>query len=177
MVPSPSDLYDDDVEARVRWALREGVVLGGILVFWVAAAVVVTVVAFIVSLPLVVVGGGPTGFAVISLVWTVVGPLTAANAAVYVLARVGVLLLDRYRDADAGAHALSTDGTRDADEASDAGADADGGEAAETEAESEGDEPNDDGASAADEDGDAGEESDAEEETDGDAGGEADESD
>lgn len=100
MVPNPYGLYDDGARSRTLWAIREGLIVGGILLFWVVIAVVLTVVVFLISLPFALARIGPPGFAVVSIVWTFVGPLAFLNASLYVLVRAGTVLVDHYRTGD-----------------------------------------------------------------------------
>lgn len=106
MVPNPYGLYDDDARERTRWALREGLVLGGILLFWVALAVALSLVLIAVSVPFALVRWRAPGLPVIAVVWTLVGPLAATNAVLYALARVGTVLVDHYRTREATGHPL-----------------------------------------------------------------------
>jgi hypothetical protein len=86
----------DTVEARVRWAAREGVVLLGILAFWLVAFVasVVLFVAHVAGLRPV------TAFAstLQHSLWAVLVPLVAANASLYAFVRAGTVLIDHYRE-------------------------------------------------------------------------------
>lgn len=100
MVLDLNDLYDRSVRSRTVWALREGVVVAGILLFWVAVALALTVVLFVVSVPFVLSPVRSPGLPVTGLVWTLVGPLAFTNAALYALARVGIVVVDHHRDGD-----------------------------------------------------------------------------
>lgn len=92
----------EDVEERLRWAMWEAVVIAGILVIWIAIGLVVSavlsVIAYVILLfefePLRVVytftERGPG-------IWAAVIPLASATTGLYVLARVGTVLIDRYQ--------------------------------------------------------------------------------
>lgn len=88
---------------RLEWAVRESLVVLGLLAFWVLVGVAVTLLAGLLALPyqllggwvfrpLVVVSRNVVGF------WSVVVPLTVVTASLYVLVRAGVLLLDHHHD-------------------------------------------------------------------------------
>lgn len=97
MVPNPYGLYDDDVRSRTLWACREGFVVGGILLFWVVIAVVLSAVLMVLSVPFALFRFGAPGLPVTALVWTIVGPLAFLNASLYVFVRAGTVIVDHYR--------------------------------------------------------------------------------
>lgn len=91
-----------DIQDRMRWGIREGIVIAGILVFWLMVALglllVMSVLGTLIrtlqlesleSVYRFVARGG--------VVWGVVTPLATATTALYVLARVGTVLIDRYQ--------------------------------------------------------------------------------
>lgn len=100
MVPNPYGLYDDGVRARTLWAVREGLVVGGIVLFWVGIAVALSVVLLVLSVPFAITRFGTPGLPVAGLVWTLVGPLAFLNASLYVLVRAGTVVVDHHRTGD-----------------------------------------------------------------------------
>lgn len=100
MVPNPYGLYDETVRSRSLWALREGLVVGAILLFWGAIAVALTVALFVISVPFLFLGRGSTTLTIVSLVWTLVGPLAFLNGSLYVLVRAGTVILDHHQSGD-----------------------------------------------------------------------------
>lgn len=90
------------VRQRLKWAIWEGAVIAGILVFWIVVSLVlITVLSLIAALirtfqlaPLRIVYEfvGRSG-----AIWSVVIPLASATTGLYALARVGTILIDRYQ--------------------------------------------------------------------------------
>lgn len=97
------------VRSRIDWALREGVVIAAVLAFW---AVVFAGLALVLSVVLAVLQllvdvGFPAGpvrflFEFLSRLERLSAPavvqLATANVGLYVLVRVGWVLLDRYAE-------------------------------------------------------------------------------
>lgn len=86
---------------RLAWAIDESLVILGILVFWIGVVVVVTIGLSILALPFQLLGE-PILRPLADLaragrdLWVGVFPLTVISSSLYVLARVGELLVDHY---------------------------------------------------------------------------------
>lgn len=93
-----SDALSGDVRERLSWAIREGVVLTGILLFWLTIALVLVSVAFLIqtlrldSLRFVYEFAQRAG-----IVWGAVLPFAGLTAGIYSLARVGTVLIGQYQ--------------------------------------------------------------------------------
>ncbi|MFC6863125.1 hypothetical protein ACFQGE_06575 [Halomicroarcula sp. GCM10025817] len=98
---APSQLTGT-VGDRLRWALSEAAVLAGILAFWLAVAVLLTVGLSVLATVLRATRIEQLRLVYelvtrVELLWPAVVALTVATAALYVLARVGTLLIARFR--------------------------------------------------------------------------------
>lgn len=87
---------------RLRWAIRESLVIAGVLLFWFGLSVLLTVTTSLLSLafefarlhqlrPLLVL------FRRVELLWPPLMAAALATVALYVLVRAGTLLVDHYR--------------------------------------------------------------------------------
>lgn len=86
---------------RLVWALREAAVIAGIFVFWIGVGIlltgILTVIAYVLGslawepLEELFDFANPSGEVRAALI-----PLTSATTLLYILARVGTLLIDRY---------------------------------------------------------------------------------
>lgn len=87
---------------RIRWALPEGLVIAGILLFWLGVAVLLTGVLSLLSVSLHVLGIDAlrlvadllrrTGF-----FWPALSAVALATVGLYAAVRAGSLLIDHYR--------------------------------------------------------------------------------
>lgn len=103
----PGAELSDGFTARLKWAIGEAAVIAGILVFWIGVGIVLTgiltVIAYAIgSLPLELLEElfdftNPSG-----KVLAAVMPLTIATTLLYILGRVGTLLIDRYYEQTVG---------------------------------------------------------------------------
>ncbi len=102
MASTPS--YAGTVRERVRWAVREGAVLLGVLAFWLAVFLALVAVVSVVLFVIRTLQLEPLRFVYEFLedlqrgLWAALVPLVAANASLYVLVRAGTVLIDHYRD-------------------------------------------------------------------------------
>lgn len=96
-------MFPDTTAGRLRWALREALVVAGILLFWVGVALALSLFTGVVRLLMETVElrallrlyeflqeGG--------LLWMAITPLTGVTVSIYGLARVGTVVVDHYRD-------------------------------------------------------------------------------
>ncbi|WP_255151946.1 hypothetical protein [Halorarius halobius] len=95
-------MFPDTVPGRLRWALREALVVAGILLFWVGAALALSLVAgllrsVIVNLELEVLIPVYEALDRGRLLLPAAVPLTGVTATIYGLARVGTAVVDHYR--------------------------------------------------------------------------------
>lgn len=91
-----------DLEERLRWAIREGLVIAGILVFWLVVGIAISAVLSIIAWVLLLLEFDPLRVVYTFTehgpgIWAAVVPLTGATTGLYVLARVGTVLIDRYQ--------------------------------------------------------------------------------
>ncbi|WP_435346072.1 hypothetical protein [Haloarchaeobius sp. HRN-SO-5] len=94
--------FPQSFRQRLRWAIRESLLIAGIFLFWVGVGLVLmavlSIVAFLIrtarldSLRFVYEFARRSAF-----VWTVLTPPATATAGLYVLVRAGTILLDRYQ--------------------------------------------------------------------------------
>lgn len=87
---------------RLRWALREGLVIAGILLFWLGVAVVLVGVLSLFSATLHLVG--LRAFHLVAellersaLLWPAFSAIAFATVGLYVVVRAGTLLIDHHR--------------------------------------------------------------------------------
>lgn len=118
--------------------------VGGILLFWVAVAVALTIVLLVLSVPFALFRFGAPGLPIAGLIWTIVGPLAFLNAALYGLVRAGTVIVDHYRSGEG----LTFEPGRSSDGASESAADAEADRTAEPDGDD--DETGDDGAAPGD---------------------------
>ena len=88
--------------ARLRWALIEGSVIAGIVLFWLGVAVVLTGALSLLGFALQALGIGAfhlvadllrrTGF-----LWPTLSAVAFATVGLYVVVRAGTLLIDHHR--------------------------------------------------------------------------------
>ena len=88
---------------RLEWAIRESIVILGLLLFWIGAVLAVSLVLWVLALPYQLTGGRIfrplVEFSRIGDgLWAGIIPLTTISASLYVLARVGELLIDHYSE-------------------------------------------------------------------------------
>ena len=86
---------------RLRWALREGFVIAGIVLFWLGVAVVLVAGLSLLGLALRLLGTGP--FHLLSellrrtaFLWPALSAVAFATVALYVVVRAGTLLIDHH---------------------------------------------------------------------------------
>jgi membrane-bound ClpP family serine protease len=87
---------------RLRWALREGLVIAGILLFWLGVAVVLVGLFSLLSVTLHLVGLRPFHLVAELLqrsafLWPAFSAVAFATVGLYVVVRAGTLLIDHYR--------------------------------------------------------------------------------
>lgn len=87
---------------RLRWALREGLVIAGILLFWLGVAVGLVGLFSLLSVALHVTGLRPFHLVAellrrSSLLWPAFSAIAFATVGLYVVVRAGTLLIDHYR--------------------------------------------------------------------------------
>lgn len=101
MVIPIRSMLPETARERLEWAIRESLVVLGILLFWIGAILAVSIALWVLSLPyqftgirifrpLVELGRLSDGL------WVSIIPLTMVSASLYVFARVGELLIDHY---------------------------------------------------------------------------------
>ncbi|MEY7849505.1 hypothetical protein AB7C87_09960 [Natrarchaeobius sp. A-rgal3] len=94
-------MFPDSPYGRLEWAIRESLIVFGILLFWVAVAFVVSVGVGLLLFPLDLVGLSTIGplhelTGATTLLWNAVVPMTTVTAALYVLVRAGTMLIDHH---------------------------------------------------------------------------------
>lgn len=94
----------DTPRGRLRWALREGLVIAGILLFWLGVAVVLTGGLSLLSVALHVIGVDALRLVADLLLrteflWPLVSAAAFATVGLYVVVRAGTLLIDHHRTA------------------------------------------------------------------------------
>ena len=99
MTPEPFPASFDD---RLRWALREGAVIGAIFLFWLGVGLGLFLVTGLVGVLIEAVGIPQLRFVLFPLrwggaVWSAMVTLASATIGLYVLVRTGTVLIDRYR--------------------------------------------------------------------------------
>lgn len=87
---------------RLRWVLAEGALVAAVFVFWVLVAAALSAALAVLARVIAATGLRELRFAYevvqrADFVWASVVPLTAATTTLYVLARAGSILVDRYR--------------------------------------------------------------------------------
>lgn len=89
-------------QERLRWALREGLVIAGVLLFWLGVAAVLTGVLSLLGVVLAM--SGLRGFHLVSdllrraeFLWPAFSAVAFATGGLYVVVRAGTLLIDHYR--------------------------------------------------------------------------------
>jgi len=90
------------VRQRLNWAIREGLVIAGILVFWLVVGLVLIAILGLIASLIRTLQLEPLRFVYRvaernAFAWSVVTPLASATTGLYVLARVGTVLIDRYK--------------------------------------------------------------------------------
>lgn len=90
---------------RLRWALREGLVIAGILLFWLGVAVVLVGLFSLLSVTLHLIGLRPLRLVAellerSGLLWPAFSAIAFATVGLYVVVRAGTLLIDHYRQTD-----------------------------------------------------------------------------
>ena len=98
----PSHELPDTPRARLRWALREGLVIAGIVRFWLGAAALLVGALSVLGLALRLLGAGPFHLVADLLrragfLWPAFSAVAFATVGLYVAVRAGTLLLDHYR--------------------------------------------------------------------------------
>jgi hypothetical protein len=97
-----SDALSGDVWQRLSWAIREGVVITGIFVFWLTIALVLVTGLSLVAFLIQTLRLDPLRFVYefaqrADVVWSAVLPFAGATAGIYTLARVGTILIGQYQ--------------------------------------------------------------------------------
>jgi hypothetical protein len=99
MTPEP---FPASFDNRLRWALREGAVIGAIFLFWLGVGLGLFLVTGLVGVLVEAVGIPQLRFVLFPLrwdgaVWSAVVTLATATTGLYVLVRTGTILIDRYQ--------------------------------------------------------------------------------
>ncbi|NIQ57977.1 MAG: hypothetical protein GWN71_32775 [Gammaproteobacteria bacterium] len=87
---------------RLRWALRESLVIAGVLLGWLALGVALLALGGLLGLTLHVIGLRPLRLVAVVLersavLWPAFSAVAFATVALYVVVRAGTLLIDHYR--------------------------------------------------------------------------------
>lgn len=95
--PFPAEYGD-----RLRWALREGSIIGAIVLLWLAVGLGLLLVTTLFGLLIELVGIPQLRFLLAPLrwdgaVWSAAVTLASATSGLYVLVRTGTILIDRFR--------------------------------------------------------------------------------
>jgi hypothetical protein len=97
----PSDPFPTSFDGRLRWALREGTIIGAIFLFWLGLGLAVVIVTGLFRLVITTLGLPQLRFFLAPLrwggIWSAVVTLASATTGLYVLVRTGTVLIDRYR--------------------------------------------------------------------------------
>ena len=98
----PDETLPGTPRGRLRWALREGAVVAGVLLFWLAAAAALTLGLSLVSLLIRAFHLGPLYlvadlFRRTAVLWPAFSAVAFATVALYVVVRAGTLLIDHSR--------------------------------------------------------------------------------
>ena len=98
----PDDTLPGTPRGRWRWALREGYVVAGILLFWLAVAAVLTAALSALSFLIRALRLGPLrGLAELfergAVLWPALSWVAFATVGLYVTVRAGTLLIDHWR--------------------------------------------------------------------------------
>jgi hypothetical protein len=99
MTPDP---FPASYEDRLRWAIREGSIIGVIFLFWLGVGLGLLLVTGLVGVAIEAVRIPQLRFFLLPLrwdgaVWSAVVTLASATSGLYVLVRTGTILIDRYR--------------------------------------------------------------------------------
>ena len=97
-----SRAFPRSLRARFRWAIREGLLIAGVLAFWIGLGLFLMLVLGLVAYLIQAFRLEPLRFVYefagrSDLVWAAVTPLASATSGLYVLVRAGTILIDRYR--------------------------------------------------------------------------------
>lgn len=97
-----SDALSGDVRERLSWAIREGVVITGILLFWLTIALVLVTVLSLIAFLIQTLRLDSLRFVYefaqrAGIVWGAVLPFAGVTAGIYALARVGSILIVQYQ--------------------------------------------------------------------------------
>lgn len=98
----PRDSFPRPFRARLRWVVRESLLVAGIFLFWIGIALLLLAVLGIVAVLIRELRLEPLRFVYEfasrrELVWAAVTQLALATTGLYVLVRAGTVLIDRYR--------------------------------------------------------------------------------
>lgn len=88
--------------ARLRWAIREGLVIAGIVLFWLGVAVVVAGAFSLLTVGLHLVDVRATHLLAdvlrrTAVLWPAMTAVAVATTGLYVVVRAGTLLIDHHR--------------------------------------------------------------------------------
>ena len=99
MTPDPFPTSHGD---RLRWAVREGSIIGAIFLFWLGIGLGLFLVTGLVGVVIEMLRVPQLRFVLLPLrwdgaVWSAAVTLATATTGLYVLVRTGTILIDRYR--------------------------------------------------------------------------------
>ncbi len=97
-----SDPFPASYRDRLRWAIREGSIIGAIFLFWLGVGLGVFLVVGLVGILIEALRIPQLQIFLLPLrwdgaVWSGVITLASATSGLYVLVRTGTVLIDRYR--------------------------------------------------------------------------------